>query len=274
MDKSNSIINFQESPIRKVWHEGEWYFSVIDVIEVLTDSNNPNRYWTDLKRRSEKESGQSYAFCVSMKLAGKDERKRLTDCAPTEGVLRIIMSIPSPKAEPFKLWLAEVGKERLDEASEPEIAIERLRRIYEVKGYPKEWIESRLKAIGIRKELTDEWQRRGIKEDKEYSILTATIAKNTFGMTPSEHKAFKGIEKESLRDHMTNLELVFSMLSEELTRNKSIEHNAIGFQENHEAAIEGGSLTRELIERVEAKGTKVVSKDNFKGLLNPPKSGE
>jgi hypothetical protein len=263
MDKSNSIINFQEASIRKVWHEGEWFFSVVDVIEVLTDSPNPSRYWNNLKSRDSELSPN----WVKLKFLAQDGKMRPTDCAPSEGILRIIMSIPSPKAEPFKLWLAEVGKERLDEASEPEIAIDRLRRIYEVKGYPQEWIESRLKAIGIRKELTDEWQRRGIKEDKEYSILTATVAKYTFGMTPSEHKAFKGIEKENLRDHMTNLELVFSMLSEELTRNKSIEQNAIGFQENHEAAIEGGSLTKELIERVEAKGTKVVSNENFKRLL-------
>jgi hypothetical protein len=263
MDKSNSIINFQESSIRKIWYEGEWFFSVVDVVGVLSESQDPSNYWTTLKIREK----QLPTICRKFKMLSSDAKMRSTDCANTEGVLRIIMSIPSPKAEPFKLWLSQVGAERLDEASEPEIAIDRLRRIYEVKGYPQEWIESRLKAIGIRKELTDEWQRRGIKEDKEYSILTATIAKHTFGMTPSEHKAFKGIEKESLRDHMTNLELVFSMLSEELTRNKSIEHNAIGFQENHGAAVEGGSLTRELIERVEAKGTKVVSKENFKGLL-------
>ena len=179
--KDNELIPFEGKGIRRIWHDEQWYFAVVDVIAILTDSSNPNRYWTDLKRRSEKESGQSYAFCVSLKLAGTDGRKRLTDCANTEGVLRIIMSVPSPKAEPLRLWLAEVGKQSIIETENPEMGIDRLTELYRTKGYNNEWIERRLKSIEVRKELTEEWKQRNVKEGQEFSILTATIAKETSG---------------------------------------------------------------------------------------------
>jgi DNA-damage-inducible protein D len=197
----NQVTVFEQKQIRRTEHNGEVFFSVIDIIEVLTESANPNRYWTDLKRRSEKESGQSYAFCVSMKLAGSDGRKRLTDCANTEGVLRIIQSVSSPKAEPFKMWLAQVGKQKMDEIADPELGYAHLRELYVAKGYSDKWIDARLKSIGIRKDLTDEWKTRGVKEGQEYAILTAEIARATFGLTPSEHSQVKGLTNQNLRDH-------------------------------------------------------------------------
>lgn len=273
--KDNEMIPFEGKEIRKVWHDEQWYFSVVDVIAVLTDSKNPNRYWTDLKRRTEKESGQSYAFCVSMKLAGTDGRKRLTDCTNTEGILRIVMSVPSPKAEPLRLWLAQVGAERIEETENPELSFERAREIYKAKGYPDDWIGYREKSISVRKELTEEWKNRGIKEEKEYSILTATIAKHTFGLTPSEHSELKGVDKKKLRDNMTTLELLFSALSEEITRTMTIKDNAQGFYQSQESAIQGGKFTGNAIERLEnEKGIKVVSSDNYLHLKKGDKPDE
>jgi prophage antirepressor-like protein len=275
MEKNNELTPFEGKGIRKVWHDEQWYFSVVDVIQVLTDSKNPNRYWTDLKRRTEKESGQSYAYCVSMKLSGTDGRKRLTDCANTEGIFRIIMSVPSPKAEPLRLWLAQVGAERIEETENPELAFDRAREIYKAKGYPDDWIGYREKSILIRKELTDEWQKRGIKESIEYKILTAEIAKATFGVTPSEHGELKGLKKQNLRDHMTNLELIFSALGEEIARTESIKVNAQGFGENRESAIKGGMIASEALERVELRtGEKVVSTKNYLHLGNGDKPNE
>lgn len=272
----NELTPFEGKEVRKVWHDDQWYFSVIDVIAVLTDSKNPNRYWTDLKRRTEKESGQSYAFCVSLKLKGQDGKNYKTDCANTEGVLRIVMSIPSPKAEPLKLWLAQVGTERIQETEDPELSFERAREIYKAKGYPDDWIGYREKSILIRRELTDEWQKRGIKENIEYKILTAEIAKATFGLTPSKHGELKGLEKkQNLRDHMTNLELIFSALGEEIARTESIKADAQGFGENRETAIKGGMIASEALERVELRtGEKVVSSDNFLHLKKGDKTDE
>lgn len=273
--KDNELIPFEGKGIRRIWHDEQWYFAVVDVIAILTDSNNPNRYWTDLKRRTEKESGQSYAFCVSLKMAGTDGRKRLTDCANTEGIFRIIMSVPSPKAEPLRLWLAEQGKRAIDEAENPELAYERARELYKAKGYTDEWIENRMKTKTVRKELTKEWQKRGIKEDKEYSILTATIAKHTFGLTPSEHGQYKGLEKQNLRDHMTPLELIFSALSEEVTRQITINDDAQGFYQNQDAAAQGGNYTKKAMALLEKeKNIKVLSKDNFLGLTSGDKPDE
>ena len=275
MAENKDLIPFEGKPIRKVWHNEEWYFSVVDVIEVLTDSKNSNRYWTDLKRRSEKENGHSYAFCVSMKLAGTDGRKRLTDCANTEGILRIVMSVPSPKAEPLRLWLAQIGKQAIDEAENPELLTERQAEIYKAKGYPDEWIDNRIKSIDARKRLTDEWKNRGVKEGQEYSILTATISKGTFGLTPSEHGQLKGLDKQNLRDHMTPLELIFTALSEEVTRQLTIKHDAKGFLQNHETAVQGGSYTNKAMKLLEDdKGLTVVSSDNFLGLKGGDKPDE
>lgn len=266
MEQDNKVVLFQEKQIRRVWYNEQWYFSVVDVIEVLTDSSNPNRYWTDLKRRSEKESGQSYAFCVSMKLAGNDGRKRLTDCTNTEGILRIVMSVPSPKAEPLKLWMAQVSTERLEETENPEIGFERLKEIYKAKGYSDEWIARRMQSIETRKQLTDEWKNRNVKEGHEYSILTATIAKGTFGLTPSEHKDYKGLDKpnQNLRDHMTPLELIFTALSEETTRMIAEKDDAQGFNENLDSASEGGAMAGKYRQQLEKRtGSKVVSNENY-----------
>ena len=261
--EENKLIIY-ESKIRKEYHDGEWYFSIVDVIEVLTDSPQPTSYWNKVKKQLKKES-ELLPFWQKLKFIAHDGKMRPTDCANTEGVLRVIMSIPSPKAEPFKLWLSQVGKERLDEAENPELAIERLTRIYQAKGYEDSWIATRLKAIGIRKELTEEWNRRGVSDSKEFSLLTATIAKETFGMTPSEHAKYKGLENESLRDHMTNFELIFSMLGEEATRAIAIRDDAQGLYENQEAAIKGGKEAGKARKRFEKSvGVKVISKENFK----------
>ena len=266
MEQNNKIIVFENKSIRRVWHDEQWYFSIIDVIEVLTDSVSPSHYWSMLKKRE----NELVTICYKLKMVAQDGKNRSTDCANTEGVLRIIMAIPSAKAEPFKLWLAQTGKERLEEIDNPELGFERLKEIYRAKGYPEDWIERRLKSIDIRKELTDEWKNRGVTENKDFSILTATIAKGTFGLTPSEHAKVKGLEKENLRDHMTNIELLFSALGEEISRQKAIESDAQGFNENHEAATQGGIITGNLVKQAESQGVKVVSPENY---LNQLKGG-
>ena len=258
--ENQKIILFQENQIRRVWHNEQWFFSVIDVIGVLTDSINPRKYWTKLKERE----NQLATNCLQLKMEASDRKKRLTDIANTEGLLRIIMSIPSPKAEPFKLWLAQVGAERIEEIENPEIGLDRFRELYKAKGYSEEWIASRLKSIGIRKELTDEWQNRGVKEGIEYAILTAEISKATFGMVPSEYRKFKGLDKENLRDHMTNLELIFTMLGEESTRIVVVDDNAMGFIENQNAAIKGGTITGKALRLYEKESNKtIVTSENF-----------
>jgi hypothetical protein len=263
MEEQNKLSFFEGVTIRKVWHNEEWYFVINDIIEILAETDNPRQYWTKIKKRINEEN-QLQPIWLQLKVIAPDGKNRLTDCANTEGVLRIIMSVPSPKAEPLKLWLAEQGKRAIDEAENPELGFERLKEIYKAKGYPDEWIEARLKSIGIRKELTDEWQKRGVKQGQEFSILTATIAKNTFGLAPSEHAKLKGLEKENLRDHMSNLELVFTMLGEELTRVQAVKDDAQGFNENHDAAQKGGEVAGESLKNAENRmGIKVVSADNF-----------
>lgn len=249
--------------IRKVWHDEQWYFSIIDVIEILTDSPHPSRYWTNLKKRDK----DLYPNWVKLKLKGQDGKNYPSDCANTEGVLRIVMSVPSPKAEPLKLWLAQVGMERIEETENPELLSKRQAELYRAKGYTEEWIARRVQTIDTRKELTTEWKNRGVKEGQEYSILTATIAKGTFGLTPSEHSKLKGLEKENLRDHMTPMELILTALSEEVTRTMTVKDDAQGFNENHDAAIKGGqagSRARRNVEKI--TGEKVVSPTNFLGL--------
>ena len=256
----NNLVPFEDKEIRKIWHDEQWYFSVVDVIGVLTDSPKPRVYWGVIKNREP----QLFTICKQLKLTATDGRSRLTDCANTEGVLRIVMSVPSPKAEPLKLWLAQVGNERIQETENPELAIERAKEIYRAKGYSDEWIATRLKSIEMRHQLTSEWHKRGIRESKDYSFLTATIAKGTFGLTPSEHSKFKGLDNQNLRDHMTNLELIFSMLGEESTRMIAEKDDAQGFSENYDAALEGGEITGKHREQLEKRtGQKVVSKDNF-----------
>ena len=262
MDEKNQLIPFEGAEIRKIWLEDAWWFSVVDVIGVLTDSVSPRDYWTTMKRREP----QMPTFCRRLKMTASDGRQRLTDCANTEGVLRIVMSVPSPKAEPLKLWLAQVGKERIEETQNPELASERMAEIYKAKGYSDEWITNRMQSIEARKRLTDEWKARGVKEGQEYSILTATIAKGTFDMTPSEHAKFKNLEKENLRDQMTPLELILTAFGEEVTRQFAIKEDAQHFNENHEVAQKGGHEAGKARLRLEKQGLNVVSSDNFLGL--------
>jgi DNA-damage-inducible protein D len=262
----NQLAIFENKPIRRLEHEGEMYFAVIDIISVLIETASPSQYWTKVKKNLIGES-QLQPFWLQLKAMASDGKNYKTDCANTEGVFRILMSVPSPKAEPFKLWLAQVGKQAIVEAENPELGFERLTEIYTAKGYSKEWVAQRLKTIEVRKELTDEWKNRGVKDGQEYSILTATIAKGTFGLNPSEHAKFKGLERQSLRDNMTNLELIFTALSEEITRTIATNEDAQGFNENLDAAQQGGQAAgnaRLQVERV--KGVKVVSSDNFLGL--------
>jgi DNA-damage-inducible protein D len=211
MKTINKLVVFEDKKIRRTLHNDEWYFSIIDIVEVLTESPNPRRYWSNLKIQLSDNEGfaQLYSKTVQLKLEATDGKKYLTDTANTETLLRIIQSIPSIKAEPFKQWLAKVGYERIQEIEDPELATKRTREIYKAKGYSDAWIEKRMRGIAIREELTDEWDKRGIKLQREYAILTAEISKATFGMTPSEYKQHKGLERENLRDHMTDLELIF-----------------------------------------------------------------
>jgi DNA-damage-inducible protein D len=268
----SELIQFEGTHIRKIKHNDEWYFSIIDVIETLTNSTSPKTYWAKLKDRELKLAHQTFPFTERLKLTATDGRQRSTDCANVEGIFRIIMSIPSPKSEPFKLWLAEQGKRTIDEINDPELLSERQAEYYQLKGYSPEWIANRLKTINIRKELTDEWQKRGITEGKEFSILTATIAKGTFGLTPSEHAQLKNVEGKKLRDHMTPLELIFTALGEELTRLNTVNDNAEGFHENHESAQKGGFTAGEARKRVEEiEGKKVISPENFMHLKSVEK---
>jgi DNA-damage-inducible protein D len=272
MENNNKVIIFQEKNIRRIWHKEEWYFSVVDVIQVLTSSANPSRYWADLKRRAEKEAQtEVFAFCEPLKMQTAGGKQNVI-CANTEGLFRILMSVPSPNAEPFKLWLARVGKERIDEIENPELAAERARGYYKAMGYDDAWIEMRLKTIEVRGQLTDEWKGRGVQEGLEYSILTAEISKATFGITPSEYKQVKDLKKENLRDHMTNLELIFTMLGEETTRKNAVKIDAVGFEENRKAAIEGGEAAGDALNAYQQKtGENVVSATNFKAQIQEAK---
>ena len=265
MEQNNKIVLFESKQIRRIEIDGKTYFAVVDVIEILTDSDKPRDYWYRLKKRELDGGGTELStFCRHFKIPAADGKMRETECADTEGLLRIIQSVPSPKAEPFKRWLAQVGMERIEEIENPELGIERIREIYLAKGYTEEWVNSRLKTIDIRKQLTEEWQQRGVKEGQEYAILTSEIAKATFGLTPNEHAKYKGLEKQNLRDHMTNLELIFTMLGEEMTRSIAIDDDAKGFNENHEAAIKGGTIAGNARRNVEKeRGKPVVSPQNF-----------
>lgn len=270
-EPANRIVVFQEAAIRRTWHKDEWWFAIVDVVGVLTDSVQPEGYVKDLRRRDPelaKGWGQ-IATPLRIETAGGAQR---VNCANTEGLFRIIQSIPSPKAEPFKRWLAQVGYERVKEIEDPELASIRARELYEAKGYPKDWIEKRMRAIAIRGALTDEWKARGVAEGREYSILTAEIARATFGLTPGEHKKLKGLDVvktgNNLRDHMTDLELIFTMLGEASTTEIAKRLDAQGFDENHDAAQAGGTVAGNARKELEAKsGKPVVSKQNY---LAPP----
>ncbi|MBI4026458.1 MAG: Bro-N domain-containing protein [Verrucomicrobia bacterium] len=267
----SAIILFEEKQVRRAWNKDEekWYFAIVDVIAVLTGSVDPGAYWRKLKERLKKEGNQTVTDCHGLKMTAADGKQRLTDVADTEQLLRLIQSIPSPKAEPFKLWLARVGYERLEEIENPELAARRMRTLYEQKGYSEEWIEKRLRGIAVRDELTDEWKKRGVKEQRDFAILTAEISKATFGMTPSEYKDFKSLAnpKDNLRDHMTDLELIFTMLGEASTTEIAKKKDAQGFPENKQAARAGGAVAGNARRELESKsGTQVSSKANFKEL--------
>ncbi len=260
-------LKFEGYRIRRIMDKetGEWWYAVVDVIEALTESQKPRDYWYRMKKRvAENEGIELSTICRQFKLKATNNRFYNTDCANTEGMFRIIQSIPSPKAEPFKRWLAEVGAERLDEVENPELAAERLRQIYRVKGYSDEWIERRLQSIITRNELTDEWQNRDVKEGREVAILTAEIARATFGMTPSEHKKLKQLKRENLRDHMTGLELAFTILGEAATTEITRQDDAQGFSENQTAARKGGRIAGNARRELEAEtGKPVVSEINY-----------
>jgi len=271
---SSKIAIFRGKEIRKAIYQDEWYFSIVDIIEVLTGSANSRRYWSDLKSKLINNEGfsQLYEKIVQLKLESSDGKKYLTDTANTEIIFRIIQSVPSPKAEPFKRWLAKVGYERIQEIEDPELAAKRTRAIYKAKGYPDDWIEKRMRGIAIRGQLTHEWEKRGVKEEREYAILTAEISEATFGLKPSEHKQLKSLKNQNLRDHMTDLELIFTMLGEASTTEIAVQKDAQGFRENIEAAREGGDIAGNARRELEKKsGRKVVSKSNFLDV-NPSES--
>lgn len=267
----SNIKLFQSKQIRSVWNkeEQQWYFSVIDVVGALTDSIDPSAYWRKLKQRLISEGNETVTNCHRLKMQAADGKMRLTDVANTKDMLRIIQSIPSPKAEPFKQWLAQVGSERIAEIENPELAQKRIRDTYRAKGYSDEWIEQRIRGIAIRDTLTDEWKKRGIKEGKEYAILTAEISKATFGITPAEYKKIKSLDRptENLRDHMTDLELLFSALSEASTTEIAKTHDAYGMKENSSAAKAGGKIAGDARKALEKKtGRTIISKTNYKEL--------
>jgi len=269
MQKKTAIKLFESKQIRTAWSDEEekWYFSIVDVIEVLTDSSIPKRYWSDLKKKLTKEGSQLYENIVQLKFEAADGKKYATDCLDTSNLLRLIQSIPSPKAEPLKMWLAKTGYERIEETEDPEIGIERLMETYLKKGYSTAWINQRLKSIEVRKELTDEWEDRGIKKGQGYAILTDEITKAWAGKTVKEYKNLKGLKKENLRDNMTNLELVLNMLAEATTTEISKEKKPVTFEENRTIAKQGGTIagnTRKAIE--EKSGKKIVTPQNAKAL--------
>ncbi|MDD2214954.1 MAG: BRO family protein [Bacteroidales bacterium] len=264
----SNIKLFQDKKIRTYHDEirDQWYFSVVDTIAVLTDSTIPKRYWSDLKKKLTKEGSQLYEKIVQLKFEANDGKKYATDCLETSHLLRLIQSIPSPKAEPFKVWLATVGYERLQEIENPELAQERMKTLYEQKGYPKDWIDKRLRGIAIRQNLTDEWKKRGISSEQDYAILTAEISKATFGLTPSQYKDLKGLTKknQNLRDHMDDLELIFTMLGERVTTEISEKEQPETFDENKKVAKRGGNVAGIARKQTEKElGRSVVSRKNF-----------
>jgi len=274
--ENKGIALFENRALRRVWHNGQWWFSVVDVVGILTGSTIPRRYWSDLKIKLETNEGfQLYAKIVQLNMASSDGKKYATDCANIETIFRIIQSIPSKKAEPFKLWLAKIGKERLDELRDPMLAMERTKAIYEQKGYPKEWIEKRMRSIAVRQSLTDEWDKRGANDQKIYAILTNEIMRGTFDMTVPEYKDFKGVAKQNLRDHMNDMELILTMLAEATTTELHKTRDAIGFKKLHTDAHDGGEIAGRTRKDIESQtGKKVSSKSNFLYLKNDKKKLE
>ncbi|MFA6268473.1 MAG: BRO family protein [archaeon] len=263
---SQKLIVFEGNQIRKTWHKEEWWFSIVDIVQALTDSTVPKRYWSDLKIKLEQEGNQPYDFIVQLKLIAEDGKLRETDCTNTEGAFRIIQSIPSPKAEPFKLWLAKTGYERIQEIENPELGQDRIKNYYELKGYPKDWIDKRIRGIAVRQELTDEWKQRQVTQEKDFAILTNEITKATFGKTVQEYKAYKDLPKknQNLRDHMNDWELILTMVGEKATTDITKAKDSQGLNQCKESANEGGTIalnTRKAIE--EKTGKLVTTKENY-----------
>ena len=262
---TTKIAIFKGKKVRKIIHKNEWWFSVIDIVEALTDTERPRKYWNDLKKKLINEGYSEVSEKIGqLKLQAPDGKMRETDCANTETVFRIIQTIPSPKAEPFKRWLARVGYERIEEIEDPELATKRARVLYKAKGYSNSWIEKRMRGIEVRETLTDEWDERGAKTDREYAILTAEISKATFGMTPSQYKKFKGLKWENLRDHMEDLELILTMLGEATTTKITRDKNSKGFIPLKQDAKEGGEVAGSARKDIEKRTRKPVStRTNF-----------
>ena len=262
------IAVFKGKEVRKTIHNNEWWFSITDIIEALTGTERPRKYWNDLKKKLIKEGYSEVSEKIGqLKLQAPDGKLRLTDCTNTETVFRIIQTIPSPKAEPFKRWLAKVGYERVQEIENPELATQRTKALYKAKGYSDAWIEKRMRGIAVREELTDEWKKRGVNSEPD-SILTAEISKAAFGLTPTEYKNLKGLKRENLRDHMNDLELIFSMLGEAATTEIARTNDVQGFSENKDAAEQGGLVAGAARKNLESKtGKRVVSRENY--ILEP-----
>ena len=267
----NSIQLFDSKRIRTQWdaEKEKWYFSVVDIVEVLTGSSDASAYWRKLKQRLKEEGNETVTNCHALKMRAADGKKRLTDVADQEQMFRLIQSIPSPKAEPIKRWIAQVASERIDEMQDPELAIERGYEYYRRKGYGEKWIEQRMQGKAVRKELTDEWKRCGVR-DNQYATLTDIITKEWSGFTTREYKEFKGLKKENLRDHMTNLETAINTLAEAFTTELSKKNNPIGLAENRTVAKAGGKVAKQTRDNMEAQlGRSIVSRNNAKGLQNP-----
>ena len=274
MEKEKSIIFFHQKEVRRYWDTEKelWFFSIVDVIEILTESVNPRKYWSVLKTRLKKEGSELATNCSQLKLIASDGKKYLTDVADTENILRLIQSIPSQKAEPFKLWLAKVGYERIEETEDPELAFERAMETYLKKGYSKDWINQRLKSIEVRKELTDEWKERGMQEGLEYAILTDEITKAWAGKSVKEYKNFKWLKKQNLRDNMTNLELVLNMLAEASTTEISKKQKPKNLNENKKVSREWGNVAKQARVTLEKQtGESIISSKNAKELQKPKK---
>ncbi|TKC01733.1 BRO-N domain-containing protein [Pedobacter cryotolerans] len=270
MGKEEAIKLFEQKQVRSVWDDSEekWYFSIVDVITILTESVDPQAYWRKLKQRLKQEGNQTVTDCHALKMLAADGKMRLTDVADTEQLFRLIQSVPSPKAEPFKLWIAKVARERIDEIEDPEIGIDRLMETYLKKGYSKEWVNQRIKSIEVRNELTNEWDARGVKKGVEFAILTDEITKAWSGFTVKEYKTHKDLKKENLRDHMTNLELVLNMLAEATTKEISKQKAPKNFEESKVIAKQGGTIAGNTRKEIEEKtGKKIVSKISAKKLL-------
>lgn len=258
------MIVFKGSSIRRVLYNGQWHFAVIDIVSVLSESRDPKQYIKKMRSRDGELNANWGTICTPLEMIADDGKKRKMNCANLEGIFRIIQSIPSKKAEPFKRWLARVGKERIDEIEDPELAQKRMKEIYEKKGYSKSWIDKRLRGIAVRQDLTDEWKKRGILRQDEYAILTAEISKASFGMTPSAYKKHKGLKKENLRDHMTDLELIFSMLGEASTAELERTKKPKTMPAHKKVSRQGGSVAKKARLDLEKKsGKKVISKDNY-----------